>query len=123
MVLILRIRLKRIGLIGLVEVRQNIVNLGERIRWSLVAIGIGPLIPKASAEDTILRRLTDCRGLTILAIAVVLIDSTRADAFSYSRVLRAIYNVDRSISLRLLSIELRIVVVVGVRLYIYSPAV
>ena len=83
-----------------------------------MTIRVGPLVPKSSPEDTHLRSLTDRGGFTVLAVAVVLVDSARADIFVPGRSLRTIgYGYTGSL-LRLLRVKLRVIVIVGIRLYI-----
>src|SRR5579872_5719369 len=71
---VFRERLIAVGVKILVEVRHRDIDAGYRIGFDLVAIRIGPLVPEARTEDTKLRDLAYRRRLTILAIAVELID-------------------------------------------------
>ena len=66
-----------VGVVTLVEIRQCLIDVSQRIRGKLEAIGRGPVVPEACTEDTESLCLADGACLTILPIAIELIDAAR----------------------------------------------
>ena len=65
--------LKRLRDEMLVEVRKRRVQLRDRIGWILIAVGVGPVVPGASAEHAPLRFLAYNRGVAGVPVAVQLV--------------------------------------------------
>src|SRR5579872_7436904 len=59
----------------LVKVRKRCVQPGQDVGRILIAIGVGPVVPQAGAEDSPLTVLAESRGIACMAVSVQLVYS------------------------------------------------